>query len=139
MTRNALARMPHKDAMLLIDRVRDLGPDHIDCLASDHRALDYPLRIAGRLEAVSLIELGAQAAAAHASVHGIGGAHTGLLLALRQVDVLEQAVDALEAPLIVRAERISGDDGGAQYRFSIRAGEVEVIRGQAFLSMQAAP
>ena len=69
----ALARMPQKGAMQLLERILDLDKTTIRCLARDHRAADYPLRIEGRLMGASLVELGAQAAAAHASLHGVGG------------------------------------------------------------------
>lgn len=137
MTDQALARMPHKGAMLLLDRVERLEEDRIRCIARDHRAPDYPLRVEGRLMSVALVELGAQAAAAHASVHGIDGAHTGLLLSLRAVEVFEMAADSVSCPFEIEAERIEATAIGAHYRFSVRGEGREMLRGEAMLSMQA--
>lgn len=131
----ALERMPHEGSMLLIEQVLEADPNHILCRAKDHRGPDYPLRINGRLLTVSLVELGAQAAAAHASLYGLGGAHAGLLLALHAVEFGSDEV-AVETPLIAEAIQIAFLDGGARYRFRVADGGSDLIAGEAMLTMR---
>ncbi|MEL6476503.1 MAG: hydroxymyristoyl-ACP dehydratase [Pseudomonadota bacterium] len=133
----ALERMPHRGAMLLLEQIAEMGPERIVCQARDHRGADYPLRLDGRLFAVALVELGAQAAAAHASLHGVGGAHTGLLLSLREVAVLALEVPDTP-PLTITAERAGGGAGAAHYRFEVTAEGHPLVTGSAILSMQGA-
>lgn len=138
MTELALERMPQKGPMLLIERVCAIDEDSIRCVAKDHRDADHPLRIEGVLETASLVELGAQAAAAHASQHGIGGRHSGLLLSLQGVEILaEPGASALDhAPLDVVAERRDVLDGAARYRFTVLAEDRPVLQGEAVMQMR---
>lgn len=135
--RDAIDRMPQKGKMLLIQDVLRVDENAIACRASDHRGSDYPLRLNGRLFSASLVELGAQAAAAHASLFGVGGHHAGLLLSLRDVTISEDDVDRLDGALDANAERIHFDEGGARYRFDVSSGSHEILRGEALLMMQA--
>ncbi|MEL7088565.1 MAG: phosphotransferase, partial [Planctomycetota bacterium] len=73
--------MPHKGPMQLIGAITHMDDNTIHAEPTDHTAPDFPLRIDGKLYTSALVELGAQAAAAHASIHGVGGAHAGLVLA----------------------------------------------------------
>ncbi|MEM0922177.1 MAG: hypothetical protein AAGI13_03980 [Pseudomonadota bacterium] len=131
----ALERMPHRGAMRLIETIEQIGPERIQARARDHGATDYPLRIGGRLFTVALVELGAQAAAAHASIHGVAGAHTGLLLSIRDMRCMGLEVTA-STPLIVEAERSGGGEDAAQYRFSVAAAGTTLVEGAAVMSMQ---
>lgn len=134
---DALDRMPQKGAMLLIEEVLGADEGTIFCRARDHRGADYPLRVSGQLMTISLVELGAQAAAAHASLFGVGGHHAGLILALRDVDVKETDANRFESPLETNAERLHFDESGARYRFSVRCGATEILDGEALLMMHA--
>jgi predicted hotdog family 3-hydroxylacyl-ACP dehydratase len=133
----ALERMPQKGVMLLIDEVLAATEDSIVCRASDHRRADYPLRIAGELMPVTLVELGAQASAAHASLYGIGGHHAGLLLALHKVEILKSDGDLSDSPLEACANRLYFDESGARYRFTVRDQTRDILVGEAMLMMQA--
>lgn len=135
--RHALDCMPQKGLMLLIDEILEADETSISCRARDHRSANYPLRVAGHLMPVALTEIGAQAAAAHASLFGVGGHHTGLLLALHQVEVLRSAKDPLEHTLTVDAEQLFLDENGARYRFAVRDQAGDVLRGEAMLMMRA--
>jgi predicted hotdog family 3-hydroxylacyl-ACP dehydratase len=137
MTCQAFDRMPQKGAMMLLESIVDIGESTITCRARDHRGADYPLRIDGRLMGASLVELGAQAAAAHASMYGIDGRHAGLLLALHDVTILLADADDAIGRLTCAAERIFFDDGFARYCFSVRDEDDVRIYGQATLKMQA--
>ncbi|MCI4662256.1 MAG: hypothetical protein MRY63_10620 [Neomegalonema sp.] len=133
----ALARMPQKGAMLLIERIEAMDAQSILCTARDHGAADYPLRVDGDLEPVSLVEIGAQAAAAHASIHGVGDNHAGLLLSVQRVVVLGQIPP--DTRLQARATQLHFGEGGAKYRFVILAGTTEILHGEALMRMQRAP
>ncbi|MEM9737389.1 MAG: hypothetical protein AAF908_12420 [Pseudomonadota bacterium] len=137
MTDAALTRMPHKGRMLLLASVEALTEREIRCRAKDHRGVDYPLRLDGVLHPIALVELGAQAAAAHASIHGVGGAHAGLLLALKDVRVHRE--DEPRAPLMVQATRLGDGPGGAQYSFEIWKEDGMILTGEALLAMRALP
>ena len=134
---DALDMMPQKGTMRLLERIVDANATAITCQARDHRHPDYPLRIDGKLMGVSLVELGAQAAAAHASLHGVGGRHAGLLLSLQDVIVDLQDGDTAIGCFVVQAEQLYFDEGVARYRFTVSDDRGERIRGEAMLKMRA--
>lgn len=131
----AFARMPHTGAMRLIAEILAADPDRVHCRATDHRAPTYPLRIDGVLHAAALIELGAQAAAVHASHYAVGAAHTGLVLALGNVALFRDTVGATDR-LDARAERIAAHDDAATYRFSVGDRDGPIVTGDLLLSMR---
>ena len=134
---DALERMPHKGAMLLIERIEAIDATSIFCIASDHRAPDYPLRIAGRLSPASLVELGAQAAAAHASLHGIGDAHIGMVLALSRIELSRIVeIDASER-MRIEAKQMQNATDGARYGFRVSLSGNPVVEGEATLQIAA--
>ncbi|MEM1382650.1 MAG: hydroxymyristoyl-ACP dehydratase [Pseudomonadota bacterium] len=133
---SALIRMPHDGAMLLIETIEAADPNAIRCLMRDHDRPDFPLRVQGRLHTVALVEMGAQAAAAHASIFGIGEDHVGLLLSLSRVEIAVAEID-LPPPLAAEAERLADMPGGAAYRFTVSGGGTVLLTGEATLSMQA--
>ena len=135
----AIDRMPQKGVMCLIDEVLSADETSIKCRAKDHRNAGYPLRIAGQLMTASLVELGAQAAAAHASLYGIGGHHAGMLLALHNVEIREPDDSLTDTLLEASAERMHFDETGARYRFTVHYHSSEVLSGEAMLMMQAVP
>jgi len=127
--------MPHAGRMRLIERIVSVGADTIHCVAADHRDPDYPLRLDGVLYGASLVEIGAQAAAAHVSLHGVEGAHTGLVLAISNAEILQDRV-AGGGPLEVRAWRIQARDDAASYRFEVRDGSAILVAADVLLSLQ---
>ena len=137
MLAEALARMPHAGAMRLIAAIESADATGIRCRATDHAAPDHPLRIDGVLHAAALVELGAQAAAAHASLFGMDAAHTGLVLALGDLALHRDRIDD-PAPLRISAERLHQLDTAAAYRFSVVQGGAPVVTGEILLSMRPA-
>jgi predicted hotdog family 3-hydroxylacyl-ACP dehydratase len=135
MPHEALARMPHAGPMQLLDRIVSADAGEILCIVRNHRGASYPLRLDGVLHACALVELGAQAAAAHMSLFGIGGAHTGLVLALSNVEVLVDRV-ADDAPLTVRAEQRQAFDDAARYHFAVMDRAATLVAGDVLLSLQ---
>ena len=134
MLAEALARMPHSGAMRLIDAIEAADPNCIRCRATCHAAPDYPLRLDGVLYAAALVELGAQAAAAHASLFGLGAAHTGLVLAIGDLVLHRNRVDDA-GPLRMAAERVNQIDTAAAYRFSVIQNGEPIVAGEILLSM----
>ncbi len=59
-------RLPHAGSMRLIEQVVEWGPDSVCCRIRNHRDSANPLRTAGGLRAVCIVEYAAQAAALHA-------------------------------------------------------------------------
>ncbi|MDA1189914.1 MAG: hypothetical protein O2854_09620, partial [Chloroflexi bacterium] len=111
----------------------------IICRATDHTEPTYPLRIGGRLHAISLIELGAQASAAHASLYGFAGHHhAGLLIALNNVEIRRHNSELFDTPLTVRAKRLHFDSGSARYCFAVCSNIDEFLSGEAMFMMKAA-
>lgn len=137
MTELAFQRMPHRGAMLLLASVERSDETSIACTARDHRGADYPLRRRGLLAAACLAELGAQTAAAHASLTAIEGAHVGLLLGLSGLERGNCSPDKASAPLRIDAERLPDGGGAARYRFRVSGPEGDVLAGEALLRMQA--
>lgn len=131
----ALARMPHAGRMRLIGEIVSADARTIRCLATDHRAPSHPLRFGGRLFSCALVELGAQAAAAHTSLFGIGSAHAGLMLSLTDVVVGPDLV-ATDERLAVRAELLESLDAMARYRFEVTAGGERLVAADVMLAMQ---
>jgi len=135
MDEDALSRMPHSGPMRLIASVIASDSQRVRCLATDHRAPSFPLRLGGVLHGAAMIEIGAQAAAVHASLHALDAAHTGLVLALGDVVIARDVVESA-GRVEAMAERIAGDDAGARYRFEVVDGDGVIVSGELLLSMR---
>jgi predicted hotdog family 3-hydroxylacyl-ACP dehydratase len=135
MLSEALEKMPHSGSMQLIEEILSATDDEIHCRATDHRGADYPLRIDRELHTSALIELGAQAAAVHTSLHGIGAAHTGLVVALGNVEFFRDTVSDT-APLEVRARLRQSVGDAANYGFEVADSLGTLISGEVLLRMQ---
>jgi len=134
MLEQALARMPHAGPMRLIDRIDHAAEDTLICQAKPHDLPDYPLRLNGTLYTAALVEIGAQAAAAHASLHGMGAAHTGLVLSLSNVRFSSDVVEAPD-PFRIEAKRQHLMDNAASYVFEITQSDRQFVDGEILLSM----
>lgn len=132
----ALERMPHKGVMRLIESIVSASQQEIHCIGAPHTGENYPLRIDGSLFSSSLVELGAQAAAAHASLFGIRGNHTGLLIGLQKIEIHRPTVEGHSKPLEVRAKQLHFDTNGSLYEFNVAGGGVDFVSGRAALKMQ---
>ncbi len=131
----AFERMPHEGAMRLVDRIIDADEDTLRCIARPHAAPDYPLRVGGVLHASALVEIGAQAAALHASLHAVGAAHAGLVLSLGEVELIEDDVRN-DVPIEAEATRLAGEYNSARYRFWVTQGDTLLVHGNLLLSLQ---
>lgn len=137
MLEDAKARMPHKGPMQLIGAIKHMDDNAIHAEPADHTAPDFPLRINGSLYTSALVELGAQAAAAHASIHGVGGAHAGLVLAVSNVTLHTQVTP--NTPLQIQATRVAGMDQSARYTFQVTTQGQALAEGELLLSMRERP
>ncbi len=118
--------------MCLLDRVEACDATHIVCHADSHRAADNPLRHDGRLGIAAGIEYAAQAMAAHGAMLSPAGGRprVGYIASVRGVECLADRLDEA-GDLIVRAERISGDDLTVLYAFEVSAAAGPLLRGRA--------
>ena len=123
--------------MQLNGAITHMDDDTIHATPTDHTAPDFPLRLDGALYTTALVELGAQAAAAHASIHGVGGAHSGLVLAVSNVTLHTHLVP--DTPLQITASRIAGMDRSARYTFSVVSENHPLTDGDLLLSMRERP
>ena len=113
--------IPHAGSMCLIESVTTWDDSHIECRASNHADLKHPLRHQGRLSAVHLVEYAAQAAAIHGalvSTHDKAQA-PGMLVALRDCEMLRDTIEQLSAPLTVSARRQLANSEGLIYQFEV--------------------
>lgn len=140
-TKADIARLiPHAGAMCLVDGVVQWDSAQIRCISGNHRDLGNPLRVGGQLPAICGIEYAAQAMAIHGGLAGMTGSKpkTGYLVSLREVICLRSRLDNLEGDLIVDAEQLMGDQNRVMYKFALRVGAVEVLRGRATVVLDAA-
>lgn len=135
MLHEALKRMPHAGRMRLIGEILAADDARIEALATDHSSISYPLRIGGVLYPAVLIELGAQAAAAHSSIHGVRAAHVGLVVAVSHVEIARDEVTG-NSPLQVRADMLQMVGDAARYWFQVADGAGPLVRGEVLLQMQ---
>lgn len=139
-TKAAIAAMiPHAGAMCLLDEVIIWDATRISCLSRNHCAADNPLRAHDMLPALCGIEYAAQAMAVHGALSGAVASRpqAGYLASLREVVCQRNRLDDLAGDLIVDAEMLMGDEARVMYRFALRVGSVEVLRGRATVVLDA--
>lgn len=110
--------------MCLIQAIETWDAHSISCLSRTHRDPLNPLRGYAGLQAVHLIEYGAQAAAVHGGLlaHAEGRAPPpGLLSALRSVRIEADRIDGIPEDLHIEARRLLADAGGWVYGFAVSA------------------
>lgn len=132
--KEAIAKLiPHTGSMCLLDGVVQYDAQQIRCVSRSHRDLDNPMRSGECLHALCGIEYAAQAMAVHGGMTGEVGARprAGYLAAVRDVQCHVSRLDQLESELIIEAEKLMGDDTRVMYQFTLRSGEIEVMRGKA--------
>ena len=126
------ALIPHKGTMCLLERVIEWDQRHAVLTTTTHRALDNPLRLAGRLRAIHLCEYGAQAMAVHCCLLGsTGSAKKGFLVSLRDVRFHIDYVGDLAGELRVTAECLLDVGMSWQYAFEVRHDDRLLAQGRA--------
>ena len=132
--REAIAGLiPHAGAMRLLDGVLFWDADRIECMSRTHRDPHNPLCSQGQLPALCGIEYAAQAMAIHGRLAGSleSAPRAGYLASLREVVCRAGRLDDLDGDLVVEAERLMGEESRVIYRFEVRVGETDVLRGRA--------
>ena len=133
--RDAIAALiPHRGSMCLLERVIEWDAEHIVIATHTHRSPDNPLLSVGRLRGVLTQMQGAQAMAVHGGLLARAAdarAAPGMLVALREVELLRAYAEDLAGSLRVAAQRLIGGQEGSQYRFTVHHGAELLARGRA--------
>lgn len=133
------AHIPHQGNMCLLEQVLSWSEQEIDCLAIRHGDVDHPLRAQGRLGISAGIEYAAQAMAVHGAL--LSGAdqppRQGYLTSVRNVSFFVDRLDDLPHALLVRAQRLSGDDQLILYQFSVHHDDHCLLEGRATVVLDA--
>jgi predicted hotdog family 3-hydroxylacyl-ACP dehydratase len=128
------ARVPHQGRMCLLDELLAWNVELIRCTSMSHRAPDNPLRAAGRLGATCALEYAAQAMALHGALLREGPAAapmSGMLAAVRELDLYVERLDDLPAALEIECRRLEGDMRTLLYRFTVSCAGRAVVAGRA--------
>jgi predicted hotdog family 3-hydroxylacyl-ACP dehydratase len=125
------ALLPHSGNMCLLDKLLDWDEGAVVCTALSHRDRDNPLRRDGHLAAIHAIEYAGQAAALHGALSSRDVA-TGcsVLAAVNDVELAQDRLDQLPAPLHISAWRELVLGHGAIYRFLVECGGLPVAQGR---------
>ena len=110
--------IPHAKPMLLIDRVHTWSTHQIECSTLSHLLSDNPLRLAGSLSAIHLIEYGAQCMAIHGGLLS-GKSSPGYLAAVRGAHFYIDTLDIVTGALHIVANAELKIENGAVYSFRI--------------------
>ncbi len=110
--------VPHSGLMLLIDSVESWTTKHITTRSYTHQNPNNPLRLAGELSSLHLIEYGAQTMAIHCGLL-TGNAQTGFLAAVKGAEFYIDCLDKIETELIIKASAQLQLAKGAVYDFKI--------------------
>lgn len=135
------ALLPHAGRSRLIRAVLEHDAERIVCEGVPPSDPAHPLRLDGRVWAAAAIEYGAQAMAVHGALADrTGGApRVGYLVAVRDVAFPVDALDAVEGPLRVTAERVLALGDQVSYSFEVAAADgATLARGRASVSLRGA-
>ena len=133
------ARIPHQDAMCLLDAVVDWSQAAISCRAISHADPANPLRAEGRLGAAAGIEYAAQAMAVHGALLAASNdaPRRGYLASVRGVQLHVARLDDLPGELSITAECLSGDGNHVLYRFALGHAGRCLLEGRATVILDA--
>jgi predicted hotdog family 3-hydroxylacyl-ACP dehydratase len=124
--------VPHQGTMCLLETVESWDSRVVLCTAASHRDPNHPLRDDSMLPAVCGIEYAGQAIAVHCGL--LAGNECdrpiGLLVAVREVTLAVERLDAVPDDLMIRAEKLIGQGGSLMYHFKVEAGNRELISGR---------
>lgn len=140
--------IPHAGDMCLLHAVEDWTADHIECTAHAHSAPEHPLRRAGQLSALHLIEYAAQAIAAHGALLAHSGdgrsnhrhdrvtPRAGMLAVLREVKFYSERIDTLDGMISIAAQRRFAREDGVVYDFAARGDGRILCEGRVVIALQ---
>ena len=128
------SRIPHADAMCLLDSVQRWDATTIECSAPAPTAA-HPLAGAHGVPAVAAIEYAAQAAAVHGALLAPTEVpRAGMLAKLGDVELSTTGPDPAGGPLTIRAELLGQVDAGCQYAFEVFNQRVCLARGRLMIA-----
>jgi predicted hotdog family 3-hydroxylacyl-ACP dehydratase len=110
--------VPHSGKMLLIDSVESWTQEQIITCSYSHQNPDNPLRLAGVLSSLHLIEYGAQTMAIHCGLL-TGKAQTGFLAAVKDAEFYIDYLDQVDGALMIKAIAQLQLPKGAVYKISV--------------------
>ena len=122
--------VPHSGLMLLIDSVESWTEEYITTRSYSHQNADNPLRLAGTLSSLHLIEYGAQTMAIHCGLL-TDKAQTGFLAAIKGANFYIDNLDEIESELIIKATAKLQSPKGAVYEFSVNGDNQLLLTAQA--------
>jgi len=121
----------------LIDQVDSAASEEVVCSTRTHLSPDNPLRVNGMIPAAAAIEYAAQAMAIHAALTQGGPPRRGFLVVASGVTWTADRLDAVDAPMAIRATRLAAMGNGAQYAFLVSAGTAVSVSGTLTLQLEA--
>ena len=123
--------VPHAGAMCLLHEVLQVDAESIRVRAVSHRDPANPLREGGVLPALCGVEYAAQAMAVHGSIQNENKIRSGMLAALRDVELKVERLDDIAEDLVIEAHCLLNESGRLLYRFEVRANNREILQGRA--------
>jgi predicted hotdog family 3-hydroxylacyl-ACP dehydratase len=122
--------VPHAGAMCLLHEVLQADADSIRARAVSHRDPANPLREDGMLPALCGVEYAAQAMAVHGSIQSRNEIRSGMLAALRDVELAVERLDDIAEDLVIEAHCLLNESGRLLYRFEVRAHNRWLLQGR---------
>jgi len=129
------ALIPHGDSMCLLDEVIAWDESQIHCRSHLFASAANPLFEDGQLDAVLLLEYGAQAAAVHAGLlqSRLGESRPAYIGAVKDVEFLAAIADNSRA-LDLYAQCLLSSSQGAIYELVAQQAGNTLLRGRLILS-----
>lgn len=133
------ALIPHAGDMCLLSGVTRWDATHITCIAQSHHDINNPLAHNGKLRALCGIEFAAQAMAVHGGLTSLVGQRprAGLLVSVRDVVAQVEYLSDYNEGMQIEAEQLMSEKSSVCYRFTLHAGEIELLRGRATVVLDA--
>jgi len=134
--------IPHSGSMCLLEKIISWDEKQVICSTQSHQLENNPLRSDGELNAIHVIEYGAQAVAVHGGLLAFKQGKTikpGYLAAVRQIKLHQSHLDSITSPLTVEATQMLCNGGNLVYSFSITADNQAVADGRVTVMIRPEP
>jgi len=127
--------IPHGRKMCQLDQVLAWDREKIICKTTAHRRQDNPLKEAGRLGLVTLVEFGAQAAAVHIALSQQGSKNQRVVYlgAIKDLTLSGDYIEEVDGFLTVEVNCILNTENGAIYSMQVHTADQELISGRLSL------
>jgi len=125
------SRVPHAEAMCLLDSVSEWDAANIVChaLAPD---MDHPLRHTGVVPSIAAVEYAAQAAAIHGSLlDSADQPRSGMLVKLNEIEL---GSGAITGALVIRATLAGRVASACSYSFAVYEAATCCVRGRLMIA-----